>query len=326
MQTAFGLYEGTITMMNQEIAGPNFFVVGAQKCGTTSIYEHMRKHPQVFLPEIKEPEFYSSKPGAGKILYAQNCGSLEAYRLQYRGSEAYLASGDFSTGYLWDPNAPKRIHDVCPEAKIIVMLRDPVVRAHSAYLMLLRDGLDSSPSFSEAMRRDKARDDTSWFTAWHYVEAGMYYAQVKRYIDLFGSDRVLVLMFDDFVKTPLAVLTGIARHIGIDPEPFNALDLSEVHNSFKLPRSIFFYRILRNEHIMKLRHSLLPSAFQRWLKSNSLLYNTQKPPLDLESRSYLQQVYAPDIARLENLLGRKLPELRKSWVAMEEPILSTQRS
>ncbi|MGD0913540.1 MAG: sulfotransferase [Terracidiphilus sp.] len=294
---------------------PNLFVVGAQKCGTTSIFGHLQKHPEVFVPEMKEPEFFGTSPGAAKILFGEGrCTTREEYLQQYQDASRFHAIGDFSTSYLWDPNVPRKIHEVSPGARIIIMLRDPVMRAQSAYLMLYSRNMETAPTFLEAIERDRDRDKTSWFTSWNYVEAGMYASQVERYIETFGRDQVLVSLFDDLVKNPLDLFLRIARHIGVDPAPFVTMNLTEALNTFRMPRSMLAYRLGRNEQIKRLRQKLIPADVWERMRSGALFYRAgKKPPVDEASRKLLQQIYAPDIIRLEELLGRKMPELRKSW-------------
>ena len=239
---------------------------------------------------------------------------MEEYQQLYRRARGFAAIGDLSPIYLWEENAAKRIYKVSPTAKIIIMLRDPVVRAHSYYLMHLRIGGESALSFKEALRRDSTRNKSSWFTSWQYVEAGLYSAQVRRYLDVFGRDQVLIRLFDDLAKDPEGLFAGIARHIGVDPTLFGGADLSEAYNTFKAPRFALAYRIARSAPVKKLRQKVMPRSAQKWLKSSPFLYRTKKPPLDDESRQLLQKTYDPDISCLEEMLGRKLPELRKSWV------------
>lgn len=300
-------------MATNGFSWPNFFVVGAQKCGTTSLYEYMKNHREIFVPELKEPEYFSTPAQSKDVLYAQWCPTLEDYQRNYAGSSGYRIVADFSTGYLWDKTAAGRIQQASPGAKIIILLREPIVRAHSAYLMLFRDGLERAPTFQEALEWDERRDQTSWFTAFNYVQAGLYYEQVRRYIEIFGRERVLVLMFEELIKNPEMTLARIAEYLGVDGAPFKSADVSRAHNTFRMPRNMAAYRIFRNPVIMSLRHALLPKGFQAWLQKNPLLYTKSKPSLDMKTRKYLQGLYAPDVERLEELLGRKLPELRKSW-------------
>jgi hypothetical protein len=119
----------------QNAIWPNFYIVGAPKCGTTSLYEYLKPHPQVFFPNIKEQNFFSTPPPPNAQLFdLRYCGSSEEYQLLYQGAEKFDAIGDASPSYLWDENACRRIHAACPKAKIIIILRDPAARAYSHFL------------------------------------------------------------------------------------------------------------------------------------------------------------------------------------------------
>jgi hypothetical protein len=297
-----------------EAVWPNFFIVGAVKCGTTSLYEHLKRHPQVFFPEMKEPHFFSSSPVPPRFMHEHCWGDSEAYLKMYEPGRGYKAIGDASPSYLLDENAPRRILEVSPDAKIVVLLRDPVERTYSSYLMNLLNGEETEKSFMKALHLDSARQPKVFWKSRLYIEASMYYSQVQRQFDAFGRDRVLILMFDDLVKNPQEVVTRAARHIGVNPQVRDETDLSEPHNAYRMPRFRGIYRLATSGISKKLRHKLLPSAAQNWLRHSPLLYGNRKPPLDDESRRYLQNIFDPDITRLEELLGRKLPELRKSWV------------
>src|ERR1700722_16339843 len=106
-------------MGEQDLIWPNFYIVGAVKCGTTSLWAHLRQHPEVFLPEMKEPHFFATNigptPPAAKSLHCP--GDLGTYQRLYTSSSSFPAIGDASPSYLADEDAPRRIHEVCPLAR-----------------------------------------------------------------------------------------------------------------------------------------------------------------------------------------------------------------
>jgi hypothetical protein len=300
--------------MNDKVNWPTFFIVGAVKCGTTSLYEHLKKHPQVFLPEVKEPHFFASfQPPPVEDLGEHCNGDIEHYRRLYRGAQGSLAIGDASPSYLWDEAAPRRIYEVCPQARIIIMLRDPVARAHSHFLMdAARLG---NSSFGEAVRQDYSNPRKGWWVSHLYVELGLYHDQVRRYLEIFGKEQVYVGLFKDLVENPRALLSKLSLHIGIDEKPFDAMSLDQPHNPFKMPRSVLAYKIAKKIlPTAKLRRRMLPERVREWLATSGVLYAKARPSLDDEARSFLQRIYEPEVARLEELLKRRLPELRESWL------------
>lgn len=285
---------------------PNFFVVGAPKCGTTSLRAHLKSHPQVYLPKAKEPSYFLRNAPGGV--------TFEEYKLLYESARGYAAIGDVSPFYLWDQDAPNLIYEICPMAKIIVMVRDPLIRAHSHYLMYQRLEVEPEPSFYKALQRYHDRSARNWSASRDYIEAGMYWSQVRRYREVFGQNQVLVLLSDDLSRDPQRLLAGVASHIGVDPALLDMENASEVHNSFRTPRFPGVYHLLGSSGLKAALLKYSPGPLQNWMRYSPLLYEAKRPPLDDQSRTFLQNIYDPDIKRLEELLGRSLPELRKSWV------------
>jgi hypothetical protein len=280
---------------------PNFFFVGAPKCGTSSFYFHLKKHPDIFLPSNKEPQYFITP-------HVKESVSLDEYDRLYRNARGYIAIGDMSPSYLRDEHAPKRIFEVSPNAKIIAVIRDPVVRAHSDFNFARSLGIEPLLDFRDALQRYNHRDSKDWYLSSFYVDQGMYYAQIRRYIETFGRDRVLVVLFDDLTRNPQKLFAQIAEHIGVDPAFFANADLSESRNEYRMPKQRALVDFVRKLHLQR----LLPSSVLKW--SRQFFFDTKKRGLDDQSRHLLQEMYDPDVARLEQLLERKLPELRKSWV------------
>ncbi|MGC2636776.1 MAG: sulfotransferase [Acidobacteriaceae bacterium] len=301
---------GALTMTSKELIWPNFYVVGAAKSGTTSLYEYLKKHPEVFLPEIKEQNYFSAPPPPGEEIFGiRYCGSLEEYQSLYQQAAGFTAIGDASPSYLWDETACRRIYEVCPQAKIIIILRDPVARAYSHYLFNRMLLIEPEATFWEALQIEARLREIKWYSLRPYASYGLYYAQVRRYFDTFGRDQVLVLFFDDLAKKPKETLAAVAKHIGVDAAHCEALDLSQAHNQYRMPRSRVAYDIAGRLGLRR----IIPPKIRWWLNHSPLLFDRNKPTLDEKSRRFLQQVFDPDITRLEELMGGRLPELRKSW-------------
>ncbi|MGC2163469.1 MAG: sulfotransferase [Silvibacterium sp.] len=296
------------------VTWPNFFIVGAVKAGTTSLYAHLKEHPQVFLPKVKEPHYFAEfHPSREQAHVAEYISDRGEYLRLYRGSARFPAIGDASPSYLWDNKAPQRIHQVCPQARIIILLRDPVARAHSHYLMDVLGCIETLP-FAEALQRDYACKEKGWWQSHLYVESGLYHDQVLRYLEAFGPANVLILLFDDLIKRPRELFMKVAEHLDIDTHPFDRMDLSAAHNAFRMPRSMTAYHFATSRFANQMRRYCIPASVNRRLCKSTLLFDKKKPPIDDACRKFLQEIYAPEIARLENLLGRSLPELRQSWL------------
>ncbi len=190
---------------------PNFFIVGAPKCGTTAMYNYLAAHPDVFMPRTKEPTFFAQDLDEGKRgddrLFTRDLDQYLALFSDWRGERRV---GEGSVWYLYSKIAADQIKQFAPDARIIVMLRDPVEMMHSLHAHRLARGAEDLESFEEALRAEKDRANGERFPKHAYVLKGLLYtevvkyaSQVEEYLNTFGRDRVLVLIFEEFVATPV---------------------------------------------------------------------------------------------------------------------------
>ncbi len=292
---------------------PNFFVVGAAKAGTTSLYAYLKQHPQVFLPKVKEPHFFSQVCPAPEMrhLYAA-INDRAAYLSLFRKARGYRAIGDASPSYLWHPQAADRIRRSVSEAKIVITLRDPVERAHSHYLADVREGVHEL-SFYDALRQDMARPKKGWAVSLLYVELGQYAAQVRRYLEVFGPQQVKVLLFNDLTRDSTGVLTELARFLDVDQGAVAQINTNEVHNSYAAPRGRWARQLAGAKFSRILGKTVIPRSLGQFIFERVLLTRAPKPMIEPDAKRLLCEIYEPDVRELEAILGRPLPELRRSW-------------
>lgn len=287
---------------------PNFFIVGAQKAGTTSLYFYLKKIPGVYMSPLKELFYFA--PHAVQSSIADMIKDKKEYLNLFKNARGYIAVGEATPIYLWDPDAPKLIHQTIPHARIIVILRDPVERAYSNYLMKKKySGMESS--FYDELMRDYKSQEKLFGRAQLYVEFGMYYEQVKRYFDIFGRERVKVIIFEEFVQHPEQSVNEVLTFLGVN---YAVTEIREQYNPYSVPRSrlalwIFaFFRGLRarNMKFYKIL-TLLPDSLIESLPEKMLFKRKQKPKIEPKAVKFLQDIYRDDVIRLESLLGRSLP-------------------
>lgn len=292
---------------------PNFFIVGAPKAGTTSLYVYLAQHPQVFMPAVKEPQYFAQIEPIPEFDHLVDAlRDRAAYLRLYRGAARYPAIGDASPSYLWHPEAPSRIKQAVPQAKIIITLRDPIERAQSHYFEDYREGAEHLPLY-EALRRDLARPCKGLGISHMYVELGMYSAQVKRYFDVFGRDHVHVLLFDDLERCAGKALRRICRFLGLDLDAADRIDTSRVYNGFSAPRSEWSRRICGRRWARWIWQTAMPRPVGIFIFERFFTRPGPKPPIDQCARNLLRPIYEPDIRKLELVLGRPLPELQRTW-------------
>jgi hypothetical protein len=294
---------------------PNFFLVGAAKAGTTSIYAYLSRHPEVFFPTVKEPHFFTQvHPAPAQKFLIEAVTKRSAYLRLYAHAAGHLVIGDASPSYLWHPKAPERIRREVRQAKIAIILRDPVERAYSHYLMDYREGAQNRP-FYEALLDDMNRPDKGWGISYLYHELGLYAEQVQRYLESFKPEQVKVLMFDNFRREPQAVLREIADFLCLDPNPLANIDTSRKYNSYAAPRNQYLRRMAGAKFSRFLGHAVIPHRVGAFIFERIFLKPAPKPPLDSRARELLCSLYDPELDKLERLLGRRVPELRHSWNA-----------
>lgn len=297
---------------------PNFLIVGAQKAGTTALYYALSKHPQVFMSAVKEPAYFVAEDALRNAVgpgdeASHVVTSLDAYEELFAGSGSADARGESSTSYLYDPDAPQRIKDQLPDVKLIAILRNPVDRAYSNFLHLVRDGREPVHDFRAALAREEQRRAEGWSLSWRYLDKGYYGAQVERYLAQFGPEQFRCYLYEDYNDDPDATIGDIYRFLGVD-DTF-AQDLSLRLNVGGLPRSKSLQWLARravpppqdpnNTRARRLRWLIdaLPDRLRgRLLEAQSS--NLSRPPaLSPDLRRELLEGYREDADRVEQLTG-----------------------
>lgn len=294
---------------------PTFLIIGAAKAGTTSLYHYLRQHPDVFMPEVKEPRVFAylddppAMEGPGDRASNEAAGAvytLDAYRSLFEEAGDVQAAGEASVNYLYSETAPRRIHEHLPDVQLIAVLRNPIERAYSHYLHLLRSGREPLEDFQAALDAEEKRRKQGWEWSWHYTRMGFYHEQLTRYLEHFGRDQLSIYLFDDFREDNLAVTQDVFRTIGVDAS-FVPSD-SVTHAKTGVPISDWFQSFLLNpDHpIRRAARQVLPETVRtRGVKVLQNL-NLSKPDMDPSVRAKLSDLYADEVRRLETLLDRDL--------------------
>ncbi len=203
---------------------PDFFIVGNPKSGTTALYEMLRSHPQVYMPDLKEPHFLAgvSEAGTAAVAPARGAGeeqvdplprTLEAYLALFEGARPEQRAGEASASYLRSPVAAARIAELSPEARIVAILREPAEFLRSLHLQHLQDHVERERDFRAALGREQLVRDGQ--AVRRYSDRVRYVEHLRRYHELFG-ERVLVLIYDDFQRENEATVRQVLRFLMID--------------------------------------------------------------------------------------------------------------
>jgi Sulfotransferase family len=307
---------------------PNFFVVGAAKAGTSSLYASLRDHPDVFMAYPKEPHHFTQvTPPQELRWHFEGYTDRQRYLRLFEGSEGSKAIGEASTSYLWHPQVARRIRSEIPDARIIISLRDPLQRAYSHYLMHVREGIQNL-GFYDALVEDLDRTDEAWAISHFYVGKGCYADQVGRYLDIFGRDRVKLVLFDHLKRDPSGELRKVVQFLGLDPALISRIDAARVRNPYRASRGRWAEILAGNKLSRMLGETIVPRKLGSFIYERFLLKRAEKPPIDPRARDLLLEIYQPEIDRLERVVGRKMPELRGSWSSGDElsPSVARQRA
>ncbi len=295
---------------NRATTRPNFFIVGAPKCGTTAMYEYLRQHPDIFMSEVKEPHFFASDTtGPRAKLY-----NLDQYLALFAEAGNTRRIGEATPAYLISKKAAQEIKDFAPQAKIIIMLRSPVELVYSAYQHRRAVGRESAPSLREALKIDHNRGENQPI-ALSYWKRTLFTEPVQRYFEVFGRDNVLVIIYDDFKHNTADVYQNTLKFLGVDPyfQPeFEVINASKQVRSSLLQKLLILFRATP----MNIKYSPLGRVFSAiptpirtrvaGLLRTAYMVEKRPPPMDTELRQQLQQAFLPEVQRLSNLLGRDL--------------------
>jgi len=277
---------------------PNFFIVGPTRAGSTSLWYYLNQVPGVFMSPVKEPAYFNPNTNYDRFSTIP-IRDKKKYLNLFKGAKDETAIGEASPTYLADPETPSLIHKVVPNARIIIMLRDPVERAFSEYLLMYAIGVIKC-SFTELIHSpDRGRSQTPV----PIVEYGLYYEKVKRNLEVFGPEQVGCFIFEEFQKDPLKTVREILDFLNVKNPVINFEP--EIHNPTVVPRNRLAHAIVSNKLIRKVGKHLPRSTI--FSLKEQLTKPAKKPTMEPEDRKFLQEFYREDIQKLENLLGFEMP-------------------
>jgi len=273
----------------------NTFIVGAPKAGTTSLHHYLSQHTNVSMSSVKEPNFFSSKE-VESLFYNSKCVDDSNDYHKLFSKEKKQIRGEASVSYLFYENVPKRIHNYNSEAKIIIMLREPIERAFSHYLMDCRLGF-----CSEKLEDIIANPQSFPQYFQQYLELGNYYSQLKRYQDIFGKEKLLIIFYDDFKTDTKKVMKSVFSFLQIEQQE---IDFS-IRNPFLSPSSPLISMLYKLNIIRKGVKAFMPKRLLSLIRSNCFSAKS-KPMLSKATEQQLKAFYKSDVFQLEKLLNTDL--------------------
>ena len=283
---------------------PDFFIIGAARAGTTSLYHYLNQHPDLFLPKIdKEPGYYCDIWG---ITDSRQYCSL------FTDAQQHQLCGEASTAYITCPASPNLIFEANPDARIIILLRNPVERAYSLYNRMVNLGHETRFPFARALEaeplratRDPAKQYIKgYYYNYLYLDSGRYRIQLERYLSFFSRKNTFIILFDALKRAPIKTSALVYGFLGVDDtfQPKTA-----IHNPAAFPRSIYLQFFLRRGFGDTIRRLKFPHANEITQTLMKLNTGTRKPlPLNPETYNSLVEKYSEDIRATEDLINRDL--------------------
>ncbi len=274
---------------------PNFLVCGAGKAGTTTLWQVLRGHPEVFMPARKEPNFFISASYPRSTYHR----GITWYESLFADASGKKAVGESSQAYFFDPESPRLIHRHVPDARLLFSLRDPVERMYSHYWQERKRG-ETLPPFAELVATRLPPFD-------RLVRTSRYATHLARYLDLFLRKQILCLRYEERRDDTDKALRRTCEFLGIAPD-----GLGDVHgrryNPAARPRSDAVERVLRSRGLLRVARAFVPGRFvagghgllQRLKGLNRLPFTP--PPMPQETRARLLEEFRDEIDRLEPLL------------------------
>lgn len=289
---------------------PNFFVIGAERCGTTSVYNYLKAHPDVFMPEVKEPRYFSENSFTHPYYESRRQSRVkdeQQYLALFESANGESAVGEASPTYLYHPETPSRIQAVAPQARFVAMFRHPVDRAYSHYM--LRVGMGTEPlTFEQAVEEERPHLDSVWDGERHYLRLGFYARGLERWLAVFDRDRFCTYLNEDLNRDARAVVSDMYAFLGVDPafEP-------PVEARFQMtgvPRFPLLEPLRRSKPLRRALKAVLPARSAAAVKTKVNRQMLHKPEIAPALRADLVALFRDDVLRLQDLTGHDL----SSWL------------
>ncbi len=302
---------------------PGFFIVGAPKCGTTALCKYLNRHPEIFVPQLKELHYFDTD-----LKTSRKANSLEDYLALFAGGEGLLC-GEGSPTYLYSETAAQAIHAFNPDAKIIIMLREPVAMMYSLHSQHLFNGnSETVQDFAAAIALEAERKQYKQVPKrcqepkiLFYREMASYSRQVERYFKIFGRDQVRIILFDDLKADTDRIFRETLTFLGVDPNFSTQLQTINPNKKVRSPwlQTLVKYppaRLLSiGKYLVPLpqstRRALLEGVKAKLKKANT--QQVARRSLDPALAKQLKVEFKPEVERLSKLLERDL----SAWSASQ---------
>jgi hypothetical protein len=278
---------------------PDFIIVGAPKAGTTSLFHYIKEHENIFMSEPKEVNYFS-----GAYINEQNLfysdfkvNTLVDYKKLFSFARLDQVKGEASVSYLFYPRIAQKIFETIPLCKIIAVLRNPVERGYSHYLMDYKLGLVDLPYEDIVFKRGNHKDLALFYQ--QYVELGFYAQQLHRYFAVFPKEQIKIYTQDELKMDTTAVVKNLFEFLNVKCTDIVKSELQ--HNQFSLPKNRLIHKLYSSVWLRKSLSAILPYNFRERVKL-VLFKKGKKPELTQKTIEKLLEIYSPDILKLNEMI------------------------
>ena len=288
----------------------NLFIVGAAKCGTTSLHYYLSQHLDIFMCPVKEPNFFADvkspfpsnyvRPKKGISYNSKIITDFSIYRSLFHDVENEKYIGESSTSYLWYEKSAERIFEYNPDAKIIILLGDPIERAYSHYLMYYYGGTESMTFTRKDLEPYTENTTKLGYLNPPYIEAGFYYKQIIRYTRLFKSEQIKIIQKNKLLSDTKSVLQELSEFLQISTQAFNNVKIEKL-NVRMIPKNKMvpsLARFYNNFFLSKYLSNILSSDTKALIKNYLFSKNRLTEQPDKDTLEWLKKIYAPDLLLL----------------------------
>jgi hypothetical protein len=302
---------------------PDFLIAGVPKAGTTALHAALAPHPDLYLAKVKEPKFFLSNGppptagGPGDVqTYQEHVWRPADYEALFDPAPPGARLGEATPFYLYDLDAHDRIRKLVPDARLVLLLRDPVDRAHSNWTHLWNAGLEPESDFLTACRAEPRRKAAGWADFWHYVSLGLYGGQVRHLFEIFPRDQVLLLRYRELKDAPAATLDRVCDFLGVRTGVLRAIPRENVNRHVVEDNAA--NRVLRG--LLRAggrfgHHFPVPLRLAARGPLLTVLHRKRgnRPVTTPQERAALLPLFADDIALLQEVTGERYDD----WLSVD---------
>ena len=282
---------------------PNFLIVGGSKCGTTNMSYHLMEHEDIFMPDLNEPYYFCRLDVPSDFKRDSMIWEKEKYLALFKNGKKNQRIGEATSAYLHCPHAAQDIQNHFNNCKIIILIRNPIERAHSAYFSYKFMKLDNR-IFSEVIEEHERKIKNNEFLLHSILEPGFYSKHIKRFQNIFPEEQIKIIVFEDYIKSVENTIKSVLKFLDVKSE---IIFKEQKKGAYRVPKNKFSEKLLQNKTFRDTATKIVPPVYRQRLGDKFLVNQIKKPKMSEKDRQKLKSIYQSEVKELEKLLKKKLP-------------------